>query len=55
MIRVVALAIGLLLVVWLVLKVLKAAREARIDWTGIAFGLGFVALAFYLRGVTGIG
>lgn len=26
-----------------------------VDWSGIAFAIGFVALAFYLRHATGLG
>jgi hypothetical protein len=30
-------------------------RGLKIDWTGVAFMVGFVALAFYLRHVSGMG
>lgn len=37
------------------LQVWKAAAKANVDWTGIAFIGGFVAMAFYLRHATGLG
>lgn len=46
----------LVVAVWLaMLQVLRLARSKKIDWSGVAFAIGFVALAFYLRHVTGIG
>lgn len=33
----------------------RSIRSSKPDWTGIAFAVGFVALAFYLSHVTGIG
>lgn len=42
--------------VWLlVLQVVRVARGSAVDWKGLAFAAGFVALAFYLRHVTGMG
>ena len=35
--------------------IIRSLRTSKIDWTGIAFAAGFVALAFYLHHVTGIG
>jgi hypothetical protein len=41
---------------WLVLmKLARDIRAARVDWKGWAIIAGFIALAFYLRHVTGIG
>lgn len=55
MIRFVVIAL-IVLAVWLVLlNVLRLLRRKSIDWTGIATMIGFVALAFYLHHVTGIG
>ena len=45
----------LLLVATLTLHVARQLRGKQIDWAGIAFALGFVALAFWLRHETGIG
>ena len=55
MIRFVAIAIGLALLVLLLLKVGKELRGTGIDWRGVAIACGFVALAFYLRHATGMG
>jgi hypothetical protein len=55
MIRFVAIAIGLMLLVLLMLKVARELRGADIDWRGVALALGFVALAFWLRHATGMG
>jgi hypothetical protein len=35
--------------------IVRSIRSSKLDWTGIAFAAGFVALAFYLSHVTGIG
>lgn len=41
---------------WVVLmKLARDIRAARVDWKGWAIIAGFIALAFYLRHVTGIG
>jgi hypothetical protein len=41
---------------WLVLmKLARDIRAARVDWKGWAIIAGFIALAFYLRHVTGVG
>jgi cytochrome c oxidase assembly factor CtaG len=53
-IRLVFVAI-LVVVLWLlILKAVRATREVPMDWKGIAFAAGFVALAFYLRHATGM-
>jgi len=55
MIRIVIIALVVLLV-WLAgVQAVHFFRTHRIDWTGVAFCIGFVALAFYLRHATGIG
>jgi hypothetical protein len=36
-------------------KLIEYVRTRKWDWTGIAFAVGFVVLAFWLRSVTGIG
>lgn len=55
MIRLVIL--GLLFVVaWIaVTRTIQFARTRQVDWTGVAFMVGFVIIAFYLRHTTGIG
>jgi hypothetical protein len=45
----------LMLAALVALQVFRQARAANLDWTGIAFSVGFVVLAFYLRHVTEIG
>ena len=55
MIRFVLIAI-LVLVAGLILRaVWRGLKSADLDWNGIAFAVGFVVLAFYLRHVTGMG
>jgi hypothetical protein len=55
MIRFVALFVLLLVAAFLVREMVRWLKEARIDWTGVAFAVGFVVLAFWLRHVTGMG
>jgi len=55
MIRFLVLLALLLLVAALALHVARALKGRQIDWAGITFALGFVALAFWLRHETGIG
>lgn len=46
----------IVIVAWIVLmKLIRDIRAAKVDWKGWAFIAGFIALAFYLRHVTGIG
>jgi hypothetical protein len=55
MIRLLALLI-LAVVAWFMLvKLIEATRRANIDWTGVAAFVGFIAMAFWLRHVTGMG
>lgn len=55
MIRIVVAAIGMMLLALLLVRVIRKMRTLDLDWTGIAFAMGFVTLAFYLRFTTGIG
>ncbi|MEQ1953444.1 hypothetical protein [Mesorhizobium sp. CN2-181] len=55
MIRFVFIAIGLAVLCLVLLKLAKELKTANVDWKGIAFAFGFVALAFYLRHETGMG
>ncbi|MGE3307343.1 MAG: hypothetical protein AB7I52_15410 [Rhizobiaceae bacterium] len=54
MLRFVALLVLLLVAAWLVLALAKQLKGLSIDWKGVAFAVGFVALAFWLRQVTGL-
>ena len=55
MIRLLVVAV-LVVVLWLlILQAVRIARGSGVDWKGLAFAAGFVALAFYLRYVTGMG
>lgn len=55
MIRFVFIA-AFMLVAWLVLGAIwRRLKAADLDWSGIAFAAGFIALAFYLRHATGMG
>ena len=55
MIRVLAIVL-IVLVAWLLLaKLSREIRKGSIDWKGWAIFVGFIALAFYLSHVTGIG
>lgn len=55
MIRFLVLLALLLLVAALALHVARQLKGKQIDWPGITFAIGFVALAFWLRYVTGLG
>jgi hypothetical protein len=55
MIRFVFIAIGLAVLCLLLLKLARDLKSANVDWKGVAFACGFVALAFYLRHATGMG
>lgn len=55
MVRFVVIAL-IVIVAWVVLlKLTRDIRAAKVDWKGWVFIAGFIALAFYLRHVTGIG
>ncbi len=55
MIRLIAVAIGLVLLALLLIKLAREAGSLKLDWTGLTFACGFIAMAFYLRHVTGMG
>jgi hypothetical protein len=55
MLRFVVIAL-IVIVVWvLLLKLFRDIKASRVDWKGWAIIAAFIALAFYLRQVTGIG
>lgn len=55
MVRFVVIAL-IVIVAWIaLLKLTRDIRAKQIDWKGWAFVAGFIALAFYLRHLTGIG
>jgi hypothetical protein len=55
MLRIVVIVL-IVIVAWVVLmKLIRDINAARVDWKGWAIIAGFIALAFYLRHVTGIG
>jgi hypothetical protein len=46
----------LVIVAWMLLvKLVRDVRNANVDWTGITTIIGFIALAFWLRHITGMG
>jgi hypothetical protein len=55
MIRLAAIVVLAIFVWFVAMKLVKAARRANLDWTGVAAFIAFVAMAFWLRHVTGIG
>jgi len=55
MIRFLIIAIAISVLCLILFKLVRAAREARIDWGGVAFACAFIVLAFYLRHATGMG
>ena len=55
MIRFLVIALLVIAVWFLLLKLSRALKSASIDWTAVAAIAGFVAMAFYLRHVTGWG
>jgi hypothetical protein len=45
-----------IVVAWILLvKLIKEVKSANIDWTGVTTIVGFIALAFWLRHITGMG
>ncbi|WP_164759232.1 MULTISPECIES: hypothetical protein [unclassified Mesorhizobium] len=55
MIRFVVIAL-VVVVAWILLvKLVKNLKSANVDWTGVTTIIGFIALAFWLRHITGIG
>ncbi len=55
MLRLLFFAVVLLVLVAAGAAIVRSVRSSNIDWTGVAFAVGFVALAIYLHQVTGIG
>ncbi|MET3580761.1 hypothetical protein ABID19_003800 [Mesorhizobium robiniae] len=55
MIRFVVIAL-VVVVAWILLvKLIKDLKSANVDWTGVTTIIGFIALAFWLRHITGMG
>jgi hypothetical protein len=55
MIRFVVIAL-VVVVAWILLvKLVKNLKSANVDWTGVTTIIGFIALAFWLRHITGTG
>jgi hypothetical protein len=55
MIRLVVIAL-VVVVAWILLvKLIKNLKSANVDWTGVTTIIGFIALAFWLRHITGMG
>ena len=55
MIRVLLVVLLLLLIVLVATQIFRSAKQSKVDWTGVAFMGVFVFMAFWLRGLTGIG
>ena len=55
MLRFVVIALIVILAWVLFMKLFRDIKASRVDWKGWAVIAGFIALAFYLRNVTGIG
>ncbi|WP_170990122.1 hypothetical protein [Aquamicrobium sp. LC103] len=55
MLRLVVIVPLLVLLAFVAFQIVRAARSSGLDWNGIAFAVGFVALAFYLHHATGMG
>ncbi|BCH16965.1 MULTISPECIES: hypothetical protein [unclassified Mesorhizobium] len=55
MIRLVVIALIVVVAWFLLVKLIRQVKSANIDWTGIATIIGFIALAFWLRHITGMG
>jgi hypothetical protein len=55
MIRFVVIAL-VVVVAWILLvKLVKNLKSANVDWAGVTTIIGFIALAFWLRHITGMG
>ncbi|RWQ87468.1 MAG: hypothetical protein EOS85_06000 [Mesorhizobium sp.] len=55
MIRLVVIAL-VVVVAWILLvKLIRQVKSANVDWTGVTTIIGFIALAFWLRHITGMG
>ncbi|WP_192358484.1 hypothetical protein [Mesorhizobium mediterraneum] len=55
MIRLVVIALVVVAAWILLVKLVKQVKSANVDWTGITTIIGFIALAFWLRYITGMG
>lgn len=55
MLRLVLIVLAVVTVAWLVVRLVRDAGEANLDWRGVALAAGFVMLAFYLRHATDVG
>ena len=55
MIRLVLIAVMAVAAWVLLLKLSRELKSANVDWTGVTAAVGFIALAFWLRHVTGWG
>ncbi|MBZ9962954.1 hypothetical protein LB561_08925 [Mesorhizobium sp. B292B1B] len=46
----------IVVIAWMLLvKLIRSVKNANVDWTGVTTIIGFIALAFWLRHVTGMG
>ena len=46
----------IVVIAWMLLvKLISDVKRANVDWTGVTTIIGFIALAFWLRHVTGMG
>lgn len=55
MIRLVVI-LPIVVVAWMLLvKLISDVKKANVDWTGVTTTIGFIALAFWLRHITGMG
>lgn len=55
MARFLIIAIVVVAIWYVAWQALRYVKSKDIDWTGVTFAAGFVALAFYLHYATGIG
>lgn len=55
MIRLVVIALIVVAAWFLLVKLIKQVKSANVDWIGVATIIGFIALAFWLRHITGMG
>ncbi|MEO3999183.1 hypothetical protein [Mesorhizobium sp. CAU 1732] len=55
MIRIVFIVCAIIAATYLLSRIVRELRGADVDWRGVAFAFGFVAIAVYLRHTTEIG
>jgi len=55
MLRLVLIVLAVVAIALLVVRLVRDAGEAKLDWRGVALAVGFVMLAVYLRHTTDIG